>query len=70
MKRFLILSCLVLAAAGCIPNDLDYPVVYGGFTSFEVEGAKSVEINKNIKPHILNHMVILSKDHQYLKTKN
>ena len=31
----------------CIENDLSYPPVYPGFTSFEVEGQKSVSINKD-----------------------
>ena len=67
MKRFLILSCLVLAAAGCIPNDLDYPVVYGGFTSFEVEGAKSVEINKNT--HVITLELEEGTDKDHVKVK-
>ena len=47
MKRLILISCAVLALAGCIRNDLDYPLVYGGFISFEVEGAKHVDIDKN-----------------------
>ena len=45
MKRYIFIAACLLAA-GCIKNDLDYPLVYGGFTTFEVEGAKSVSIDK------------------------
>ena len=40
MKRYIFIAACLLAA-GCIKNDLDYPLVYGGFTTFEVEGANN-----------------------------
>ena len=36
---------LLLILAGCIRNDIPYPVVPGGFSSLEVEGAASVSID-------------------------
>ena len=42
-KSSYLLSLLLLA--GCIRNDIPYPVVVGGFSSLEVEGAASVSID-------------------------
>ena len=56
-----------MALAGCIRNDLDYPVVYGGFISFEVEGAKSVEIDKNAYVITINLEEGTDKDHVKVK---
>ena len=67
MKRLLLISCALLALAGCIRNDLDYPVVYGGFISFEVEGAKSVEIDKNAYVITINLEEGTDKDHVKVK---
>ena len=39
------LLSLLLLLAGCIRNDIPYPVVVGGFSSLEVEGAASVSID-------------------------
>ena len=39
------LLSLSLALSSCIRNDLDYPWLFGGFTSFEVEDQKNVEID-------------------------
>lgn len=46
MKKFLgYLSVLILAAA-CIKNDLPLPVVKGGISSLDIEGAEDVDINQ------------------------
>ncbi len=50
MKRFvkhLFLCLSVLTAASCIENDLSFPNVVADFTSFEVEGQKSVTIDND-----------------------
>ncbi len=66
MKRYIFIAACLLAA-GCIKNDLDYPLVYGGFTTFEVEGAKSVSIDKT------NYVVTLDleegTDRNHIKVK-
>ena len=49
MKALRLLFAASLVLAGCIRNDLDYPLVFGGFTSFEVEGAKNVDIDNNAR---------------------
>lgn len=48
-KTAFLLSCTLLVLGGCIRNDLDYPYVFGGFTDFIVEGAKSVDIDNNTR---------------------
>ncbi|MBR1632215.1 MAG: PCMD domain-containing protein [Bacteroidales bacterium] len=45
MKRSFTLLLTAILAVSCIDNDLDYPLVPGGFVTFEVDGQKSVEIN-------------------------
>ncbi len=67
MKRLFYISCIALAMSGCIRNDLDYPVVYGGFTSFEVEGAKTVEIDKNNYVVTVDLQEGADKDHVKVK---
>ena len=36
---------VLMSLSSCIRNDLDYPWLFGGFTSFSVEGEKTVEID-------------------------
>ena len=43
------LVSLCLALSSCIRNDLDYPWLFGGFTAFEVEDQKSVEIDPSTR---------------------
>jgi hypothetical protein len=45
--RYILCLVSVLAFASCIENDLSYPDVPAEFTSFVVEGQKSVTIDKN-----------------------
>ena len=45
MFRNIILGLIAIVAVSCIENDLSYPDVTVTFTSFEVEGQKSVAID-------------------------
>ena len=45
MRKFAVLSLAAFVLPGCIQNDLDYPLVPGGFVSIEVEGQKSASID-------------------------
>lgn len=45
MKRVLTYSCVLLALASCIKNDLPYPVVVPSITAMQVSGALSVSID-------------------------
>lgn len=47
MKKITVAIFAVLAAAGCIRNDIPYPVVVPHIISLDVEGAKSVDIDQN-----------------------
>ena len=40
MKRSFTLLLTAILAVSCIDNDLDYPLVPGGFVTFEVDGEK------------------------------
>lgn len=46
MIRHILLCLIVMTAVSCIENDLSYPDVTVTFTSFEVEGQKSVSIDE------------------------
>lgn len=46
MKHILMCLIVLIAASSCIENDLSYPDVTVTFTSFEVEGQKSVAIDE------------------------
>ena len=48
-KFFWLLLAAGLAVACKFPNDLDYPLVQGEFTSFSVEGQESVTINNETR---------------------
>ncbi len=48
-KFFWLLFAAGLAVACKFPNDLDYPLVKGEFTSFSVEGQESVTINNETR---------------------
>ena len=45
MKKILIYTIAILALAGCISNDIPYPVLVPNITALEVEGSESVDIN-------------------------
>ena len=64
MKPFrVIFLALLIALSGCIRNDLDYPAVFGGFTAFEVEGAKSVKIDNASRTVLIDLEEGTDKDH-------
>ena len=44
-----IFALAIWMLTGCVENDLDYPLVPGGFISIQVEGQKSVEINSKAR---------------------
>ena len=69
MRRyFYIAAAACLLLGGCIENDLDYPLVYGGFISFEVEGAKTVSIDKNEHTVTIDLEEATDKDHVKVKS--
>ena len=45
MRKFAAQALAALLLTGCIHNDLDYPLVPGGFVSIEVDGQKSASID-------------------------
>ncbi len=45
MKKILIYTIALLALAGCISNDIPYPVLVPNITALDVEGSESVDIN-------------------------
>lgn len=50
MKRLIpIFALAIWLLPGCVENDLDYPLVPGGFISIEVEGQKGVEISNKTR---------------------
>ena len=50
MKRLIpIFALAIWLLPACVDNDLDYPLVPGGFISIEVEGQKSVEISNKTR---------------------
>ena len=65
MKSFRLpaLALAFAALSGCIRNDLDYPVVFGGFTSFEAEGVKRVDIDNSARTVTLNLEETADLDH-------
>lgn len=45
MKKILLYTIAVLALAGCISNDIPYPVLVPNITSLEVDGSEKVDID-------------------------
>ena len=47
MKKILIYTVALLGLAGCITNDIPYPVIEPNIVSLDVEGSKNVDIDYN-----------------------